>query len=119
MAGIGYARPILARALSVVNIHLMRARVGELAHAAGEVLCDAPWCDLHLAPGALDVEKDEQVGGCVEAILAIVGSICPAGSQNGPPSAPTQPMMDDGQGAAVLDLDHPTGLNDRPRHDRV
>jgi len=54
----------------------MRARVGELAHAAGEVLCDAPWRDLHLAPGAVDVEKDEQVGGCVEAILAIVGSIC-------------------------------------------
>jgi hypothetical protein len=46
--------------------------VSELAHAEGEVLSGAPCRDLHLAPGAVHVEEDEQVCRPVAVILAIV-----------------------------------------------
>lgn len=46
--------------------------VGELAHADGKVFCGAPLGDLDLAPGAVHVEEDEQVGGAVALVLAVV-----------------------------------------------
>ena len=55
----------------------MRVRLGimdvdELAHALGEVLGGAPLGDLHLAPGPVDVEEHEQIGGAVAPIFAVV-----------------------------------------------
>jgi hypothetical protein len=41
---------------------------GKVAHAVGKVVCRAPLGDLDLAPGAVRVEEDEQVGGAVALI---------------------------------------------------
>jgi hypothetical protein len=46
--------------------------VDEIAHAFGKVADGAPVGDLDLAPGPVGIEKDEQVGGAVAAILAVV-----------------------------------------------
>jgi hypothetical protein len=46
--------------------------IDEVAHAVGEVGGGAPLGDLHLAPGAVRVEEDEQVGGAVALVLAVV-----------------------------------------------
>jgi hypothetical protein len=47
-------------------------QVDEVAHAVGEVASGAPVGDLDPAPGSVGVEKDEQVGRAVAAILAVV-----------------------------------------------
>jgi hypothetical protein len=46
--------------------------IGQFAHACGKVLRGAPFSDLHLAPGAVHIEEDEQVRRPVAPILAVV-----------------------------------------------
>ncbi len=46
--------------------------VGEFAHADGEVGRRAALGDLDLAPGAVRIEEDEQVGGAVAPVFADV-----------------------------------------------
>ena len=46
--------------------------VGEFAHADGKVGRRAALGDLDLAPGAVRIEEDEQVGGTVAPVFAVV-----------------------------------------------
>src|SRR4030095_8411393 len=46
--------------------------IDQVAHAVGEVAGGALLRDLHLAPGPVRVEEDEQVDGAVAAIFAVV-----------------------------------------------
>ena len=55
----GYARP-------------REIDIDEVAHAEGEVVSGAPIGDLDLAPRAVDVKEDEEIGGAVAAILVVV-----------------------------------------------
>ena len=50
----------------------VKVKVGELAHAGGEVHCGAAVGDFDLAPGSMHVQEDEQVGGSIALILAVV-----------------------------------------------
>ena len=54
------------------KLRLRIVRVDEIAHAFGEVLRRPLLRDLHMAPASVCVEEDEQVGGAVAAIFAIV-----------------------------------------------
>ena len=49
-----------------------KASAGEVAHAGGEVEGSPAGGDLDLAPGPIDIEEDEQLGGSVALVLAIV-----------------------------------------------
>jgi hypothetical protein len=54
------------------TLGLGEVNVSEFAHAAGEVDCGPALGDFDLTPGPMDVEEDEQVGGSVAVILAII-----------------------------------------------
>ena len=45
--------------------------VAELAHALGEVGGGTSLGDLDLAPGAIDVEEDEEIDGAVALVLEV------------------------------------------------
>jgi hypothetical protein len=49
-----------------------KVNIREIAHAGREVDCGPAVGDFDLAPGSMYVEKDEQVGGPVTLILAVV-----------------------------------------------
>src|ERR1041384_4723414 len=55
--------------------------IDQIAHAVGEVGCGSLVGDLHLAPGAMRVEKDEQIG------RAEIGSARPGGNEHRPDRA--------------------------------
>ena len=49
-----------------------KVHIAEFAHAGGEVLCRTPAGDLHLAPGSMGVEENEQVDRPIAPILAVI-----------------------------------------------
>jgi hypothetical protein len=49
-----------------------KVNIREITHAGGEVDCGAAVGDFDLAPGSMHVEEDEQVGGPIAPILAVV-----------------------------------------------
>ena len=54
------------------TLGLWEVQVGKFAHTGGEVDRGPALGDLDLAPGPMNIEKDEQIGGSVALILAIV-----------------------------------------------
>jgi hypothetical protein len=48
--------------------------IGEIAHGEGEVVGGAALGDLDVAPGAMGVESDEEIGGAVASDRRTFGS---------------------------------------------
>ena len=46
--------------------------VDEVSHAGGEVRGGAPARDLDVSPGSVGIEEDEEIGGAVALVLAVV-----------------------------------------------
>ena len=63
-------RQIVEHHADALGLRIME--VGEFAHADGEVRRRATLGDLDLAPGAVRIEEDEQVGGAVAPVFAVV-----------------------------------------------
>ena len=83
----GKARPVLVRAFSVKRagrvggqiiqhdadaLRFGKVDVHEFLHAGGEVDGGAAVGDFDLAPGPMHVKEDEQIGGAIALVLAIV-----------------------------------------------
>ena len=49
-----------------------KVNIREITHAGGEVDCGAAVSEFYLTPGSVHVEEDEQVGGPIALILAVV-----------------------------------------------
>ena len=61
--------------------------VDEVAHGEGEVVGGAALGDFDVAPGAMGIEADEEIGGAVAAIL-VVEALRPAWLRPGSAGAP-------------------------------
>ena len=59
------------------TLGLWKVEIDEFAHGDGEVVGGAALGNLDVAPGAMGVESDEEIGGAVAAIL-IVEALRPA-----------------------------------------
>jgi hypothetical protein len=62
--------------------------VGEFAHADGEVRRRTAFGDLDPAPGAVGIEEDEQVGGAVTPVFAVVTLDLPGFRRDRPAPSP-------------------------------
>lgn len=54
-----------ALSLRVVDVH-------QITHALGKVMGRSPLSDFHLAPTAMGIKEDEQIGGAVALVLAVI-----------------------------------------------
>lgn len=54
-----------ARCLGIVDIN-------QIAHALGEVICGSAFGDFHLSPATVCIEEDEQFGGAIALVFAVV-----------------------------------------------
>lgn len=62
---------------------LWEVDIADLSHAFGKILRRAPVCDLHLAPGPVDVQEDEEIGGAVALVFAIIALQLPGFGRDG------------------------------------
>jgi hypothetical protein len=54
------------------TLRFRKGNVGEPTHAGGEVHCGTTVGDFDLAPRLMHIEEDEQVGGPIAPVLAVV-----------------------------------------------
>jgi hypothetical protein len=66
----GVGRKIVHDAADAVRVGIVR--IGEIAHALGEVAGGPVVGHLHMAPGLVGVEEDEQIGRAIALVFAIV-----------------------------------------------
>ena len=58
--------------------------IGKVAHAVGEVLGRPPVGDLHVTPGFVCVDKNEQIGRAITTVFAVEALQLPRLGRDGP-----------------------------------
>src|SRR5215475_2747508 len=81
-------------------LHVWIVQIDEVAHALGVIFCCSALRHLDLAPGSMHVEDDEQIGGSLALVFAVI-PFKPAGS-----GRHWLPDLADELGGALVETDH-------------